>query len=470
MKQLVRLLLVAAIGLVAMTACSKDDKGGSVAVNPKALFLDWEEVATVHFSGENIAEYSISTTPKGWSEPTIDVATMTITVTAPVEGTEADETGTIRLRGRTYGGEYVHASLYVALNTAEVDYSAHPANCYLANKPNAHYTFDAMRNGNGELLETASVAIIWQTSMNMLQYLSFDAGKASFYLAADSNDATRPKSGNALIGGYDAAGNLLWSWHIWATGFDPETTALDYGNYEVMSRQLGAIDNANGSQKEILDSYGLYYQWGRKDPFIGPSTYNASRGVAMTLFDADSNTVKVKMVAADSETGNYAYTNANPTHFLTTTDKDASWMTSSVKGWNAQTKSVNDPCPYGWQVAPASAFAGLQIADDVTVADAASKYAQAYGWTLTNGTTSSFYFAAGRRLYADGLIMNFYEPTLGGRNAATEFQPWVGYNWTADGSVFAFWFNKANPTTSNLRNDLAMGYANGLSVRCVRTK
>ena len=49
MKQLVRLLLVAAIGLVAMTACSKDDKGGSVAVNPKALFLDWEEVATVHF-------------------------------------------------------------------------------------------------------------------------------------------------------------------------------------------------------------------------------------------------------------------------------------------------------------------------------------------------------------------------------------------------------------------------------------
>ena len=190
----------------------------------------------------------------------------------------------------------------------------------------------------------------------------------------------------------------------------------------------------------------------------------------MTLFDADSNTVKVKMVAADSETGNYAYTNANPTHFLTTTDKDASWMTSSVKGWNAQTKSVNDPCPYGWQVAPASAFAGLQIADDVTVSDAASKYAQAYGWTLTNGTTSSFYFAAGRRLYADGLIMNFYEPTLGSRNAATEFQPWVGYNWTADGSVFAFWFNKANPTTSNLRNDLAMGYANGLSVRCVRTK
>jgi hypothetical protein len=469
MKQLVRLLLVVAIGVVVTIACSKDDKGGSVAVNPSALFLDWGETASVHFSGDNIAEYSISATPTGWEEPVIDVATMTITVKAPAEGTEANETGTIRLRGRTHGNEYVHASLYVALNTIEVDYSAHPANCYLANKPNAHYIFDATRNGNGELLETASVAVIWQTSMNMLQYLSFNEGMASFYLVADADDPTQPKQGNALIGGYDAAGNLLWSWHIWATGFDPEASALDYGAYELMSRQLGAVENANDSQQAILDSYGVYYQWGRKDPFIGPSTYNASRGVAMTLFDAKSNTVKVKMVAADSETGNYAYTNANPTHYLTTTQKDASWLTSSVKGWSAQSKTVNDPCPYGWQVAPASVFDGLQIADDLTATDAASKYANAYGWNLTNGTTTSFFFAAGRRVYADGLIQNVYEESLN-RNVATEFQPWVGYNWTADGSVFAFWFNKANPTASNLRNDLTMGYANGMSVRCVRTK
>ncbi len=472
MKQFVRLAFVATLLMGVATACNKDDKDGTVSVNPKALFLSWGETATVAFSGENISTYSISSTPKGWEEPTIDVATMTLTVKAPAEGAEADETGTIRLRGQTHGGEFIHASLYVALNTGEVDYSAQPANCYLANKPNTQYVFDASCKGNGESIATASVSVIWQTSMNMIQYLSFVNGKASFYLAADSNDATQPKMGNALIGGYDAEGNLLWSWHIWATKFDPDATALDYGTYEVMSRQLGALKNGNSSQQEILDSYGVYYQWGRKDPFIGPSTYNASRGVAMTLFDSDSNTVKVQMVAADSETGSYAYTNSHPTHFLTTTGKEENWcrsITNEVKGWNATTKTVNDPCPYGWRVAPAAAFVGLQIADDLTVADAATKYAQAYGWNLTNGTTSSFYFGAGRRIYADGLIQNAYDDSLG-RNAATEFQPFVGYNWTADGSVFAFWFNKANPSTSSLRTDLTMGQANGMSVRCVRIK
>lgn len=474
MKVILRLLLLASLAACVATACSKDDKDGSVTLEQKALFLDWGESALVGFSGENISTYSISSYPDGWEEPTIDLTTMQVTVVAPAEGSEADETGTIRLRGMTHGGEYISASLYVALNTLDVDYSQQPANCYIANKPNAHYTFDATRKGNGEKIATHSVAIIWQTSMNMLQYLTFDEGKASFYLVADADDATLPKSGNALIGGYDAEGNLLWSWHIWAAGFDADAEALNYGDYTVMSRHLGATANSNASQEDILASYGVYYQYGRKDPFIGPSTYNASRGVARTLYDAESNTVKTVMVEADAETGNYAYTNLHPTHFLTTQEKDANWCreaTNDVKGWNYElNKSVNDPCPYGWRVAPAEAFAGLQISNDLTISNAASTYAQAYGWTLSNGTTSSFYFAAGRRLYADGLIMNFYDGELKGRNAATEFQPWVGYNWTADGKVFAFWFNKANPTSSSLRNDWTMGRANGLSVRCVREK
>jgi hypothetical protein len=51
---------------------------------------------------------------------------------------------------------------------------------------------------------------------------------------------------------------------------------------------------------------------------------------------------------------------------------------------------------------------------------------------------------------------------------ATEAQPWVGYNWTADGACFAFWFNKQNPAESNLRNDLRFSTANGMMVRCVK--
>ena len=189
----------------------------------------------------------------------------------------------------------------------------------------------------------------------------------------------------------------------------------------------------------------------------------------MSLFNGDMDVVQVLAVPAE-EGGNYAYTNANPLHFITVTDKNGSWdqnITSEVRGWNTPNKSVNDPCPYGWRVAPAAAFEGLTIEDDLTTTDAATKYAEQYGWTLEKNGVKSFYFAGGRRVYADALIQNVFDESLT-RNAATEAQPWVGYNWTADGEAFCFWFNKEQPTTSGLRTNLKFSTANGMMVRCVK--
>ena len=185
----------------------------------------------------------------------------------------------------------------------------------------------------------------------------------------------------------------------------------------------------------------------------------------------ENNWSKIRGVEATAETGNYAYTNAHPMHFITVKDKNAAWnqsITTEVKGWeNTQQKSVNDPCPYGWRVAPAEAFEGLTISDDLTATDASTKYAEQYGWTLKKNEVESFYFAGGRRVYADALIQNVFDESLT-RNVATEAQPWVGYNWTAEGKVFAFWFNKQTPAESSLRNDLKFSTANGMMVRCVK--
>lgn len=472
MKHIVHILGVVCGLMLLTTACSDKDEAGSISWNQKALFMHWGEEATVSFSGFNISSYSIASVPEGWDTPKIDAQSLTATIVAPAEDSGAAATGTIRLRGLTTGGEYIHSSLYVALNALEVDYTAQPANCYIANKPNAYYRFDAMRKGNGEQIATARVAVIWQTSMNQVQYLTFNDGECAFYIKAEDDDATKPKRGNVLLGAYDSADNLLWSWHVWITDMDVEGEVITNGEYELMGRQLGALACANDTPQEILDSYGVYYQLGRKDPFAGPSTYTASKGTTISLFDAESNTVTYQYPASSSETGNYSYANSHPTHFITTENKSENWcreMTNNVQGWNDTQKSVNDPCPYGWRVAPAAAFAGLTIADDLTVEDAATHYASSYGWQLTNGSASHFWFAAGRRIYLDGKIENLYNDTLV-RNIATEAQPWVGYLWASEGTIFTYWFNKANPVTSGVRNDYQLGGANGLSVRCVREK
>lgn len=467
-----KLICVVLLSAVAFAACSDDDKDGSVRWDRKSLFMTYGESVTIGVGGDNIGTYSISSVPEGWDTPEVDTKTMSVTIVAPAEpGDEVAVSGDVKLRGVTHGGETVYANLFVSLDTQEVDFSAEPANSYLANKPAALYRIDVSRNAAGKL-NTASVGVIWQPSTNFVKYLTLEQdGTATFYLSADADDESLIKEGNALIGAYDEAGNILWSWHIWAANYDAEGEALAYGDYTMMSRALGQLKNDTTDEQSILASYGLYYQWGRKDPFPGPSTYNASKGATMSLFDGDANVVTLSAVASDAETGTFAYTNSHPMHFITVSDKNSPWnpyLTNEVKGWeNTQQKSVNDPCPYGWRVAPAEAFEGLTITDDLTASDAATKYARQYGWTLAKNGVESFYFAGGRRIYADALIQNVFDESLT-RNVAVEAQPWVGYTWTAEGNSFAFWFNKQAPAESGLRNDLKLSTANGMMVRCVK--
>lgn len=476
MREILRMCLAATMTVVLAVGCGKDDKDGSVAYAQQALFMGWGETATVAFSGINIASYSVSSVPEGWETPELTTTTlpMTMTVKAPAADSGAKATGAINLRGVTHGGEIVSASLFVSLDTPEVDLCGAPANCYVANCPNAQYLFDATRKGDGTSIPTQRLAVLWQTSRNLVRYLAFEGGKASFFLAADSDDESIVNRGNALIGAFDADDNLLWSWHVWATDYDPEADALRYGDYLVMSRQLGALQNGHADKDEIWNSYGLFYQWGRKDPFVGPADWLASRGTTLTLFDGSSNTVRLSMVALDAATGTFSYTNAHPTHFITTKKDEAAWLRDgdTASGWAEGWKAVNDPCPNGWEVAPAAAFADLRIADDLAAEAAA--YERQYGWTLTDGVSPSFYFAAGRRIYADGSLQNVFDESLLVRSVADEAQPWVGYNWTTDADgrpmVFCYWFDKHDPQRSGVRNDLKLDRANGLSVRCVRKR
>ena len=281
-----------------------------------------------------------------------------------------------------------------------------------------------------------------------------------------------------MIGAYNADDELIWSWHIWATDYDPDAEGgtVDFNGYTLMNRNLGAQANDNSTTDKILASYGLYYQWGRKDPFIGPNTYQGSEGSGAPMYSGSGSRVYLKMTESSAETGTMEYAIRNPLVFITgvaDTDNDWLWSGRSDGLWSADDnvagKSVNDPCPYGWRVAPSGAFADLRIVGTPAVGDEAK-----YGWTLTDGSAESFFLGAGRRRYDNGKILNIYNPLPKVRSDAMEAQPWEGLYWTTavsddnmQAAALHFWFEKLD-TSAGIDDSAPYARANGLQVRCVK--
>ncbi len=477
MKGFARRVLALACATALAVSCNKDDASGSLSFAAPAVFVAAGERATVSYAASGVAASSlgVSGTPDGWEEPVLDVAARTITIKAPLGDTDADgkkvaESGTITLTGRAGERTAVTAKLFVA-RAATVAH-ADRSNCYLVSQPGTHHTFDALHRPDGVQLATASVEIVWQSRTGLIEYLALEDGRVSFYVPEGTDDPL--KEGNALIGAYDKRGDLLWSWHVWVADYDPEAPegVVSVDGVTMMRRNLGALGSANGTSEDILASYGLYYQWGRKEPFIGPNTYQASQGASAAMYNGKSRRVYLTTEASDAKTGTQEYAVRHPLTFLTA-EKDADWCAESGAVRWAQTKTVYDPCPAGWRVADPSAFAGWTIAEPLDGADAADRYADKFGWQLERNGVQALFIGAGYRLYLDGKINNIYD-NLPVRNAAMDMQPWTGYYWTTEAasagvaSAFYFWFNKSDVPGSGVHNGEAMGRANGMPVRCVK--
>lgn len=472
----IRLVLMFAVAATLSVSCSKDDSSGRLKLNQSALFV--EELGateTVGFTASGVSSISIANLPGGW-EAEADLATGTLRVTAPsVIDEEHVESGNLILTGHSVEGANVSATLYVAIASTK-DLSAEQSNCFVLTQPNTNYSFDATRRGeSSETMPTAEVKIVWQTTTGLLQYLNLRDGKVSFYVGADEDDDSKIETGNVLLGAYDAAGSLLWTWHLWITDFDPAGKAVTLANgTTVMGCNLGAMNNANSTTDEILESYGLYYQWGRKEPFIGPSEYNFSMGSSEAMYDGDSKRVYNSFDETDASKGTAEYAAAHPLSFLLGVEESRyDWLYASHSDalWSSSAKSVNDPCPKGWRVPSSDAFAGLTIADK---SGAASDYEEKYGWELTDGSATTLFMGAGRRVYTDGKFQNVYNPLPESRNGALEAQPWEGLYWTSDAltdtksAAFYFYFNKQDVASSAVVPSAAHYRANGMTVRCVK--
>ena len=296
--------------------------------------------------------------------------------------------------------------------------------CYIA-RTGGVYKFDASVKGNGggdgvsdyianyglAIEDGAFAELLWESRHDGDKTMSREIiDGAPIYRGGDVTFSTGRSEGNAVIAVKDGA--ILWSWHIWYP--EAEVAGLNSKTvYEVMIMILGAMHNTPGD----VGSYGLLYQWGRKDPFpAAPTLTGTTATVGAPIYDGDNNEIKITNSSQSSTAdNNLAFAIANPTvclsnyaQFNTSRDwlqadmsNDALW--GNPKGaernetndfLNKGAKSFYDPCPVGWRVPPADVFRNFTasggyawVIDDFDIADISGDGAKSladydYGWTF----------------------------------------------------------------------------------------
>lgn len=296
----------------------------------------------------------------------------------------------------------------------------------------------------GRYSKVDAVKLIWQTSNNLIT-VSHGQGMIS----VKPNEAGT--SGNALIGAYDEAGDMLWSWHIWVTPYagivnDNETNVLvgtlhTYNNQVWMDRNLGALNTLTPAVPELM------YQWGRKDPFLKDQMYTADG----SSFSFSTNAIPVDPFLSSVKAPTTFYTRSNA----------GSWYgdAGQIEGlWQDNIKTVFDPCPYGWRVPQNGSWNGFKqnVNFFTWYFDRYSEY--------TGAGQKVIYRLGGKIQYGDGSLQPLRT---------------YGYLWSstrAEGTDNAYsLYHESKPASGNLSNGVVdpnrlQSQAFGFSVRCVKIK
>lgn len=293
----------------------------------------------------------------------------------------------------------------VKINTDKTDdrVLATPSNCYVL-KSGASLVFDPYDrreksrgydyldyktyvNKNDPAKTIKRVDVLWQTKYNGKLAIGDNTSSKLVYL--DENDlvhVTAGGEGNAVIAGYNASGTIVWSWHIWVNDDTPAQLSkavtyttypwdnnqiYGYGNaagkprvagFPFMSCNLGAMNNNIGA-----DACGLFYQWGRKDPFpqkrefsnLNFEQYTYANGIEK-VYDASGTLIALGnpttgisdsglfgTVVTNAQVGTIEYVIQHPTTFIAGTKRLGCWY----GGWEPPqeqggTEATNNPDSY----------------------------------------------------------------------------------------------------------------------------
>ena len=234
-----------------------------------------------------------------------------------------------------------------------LDSAGDGTNCFMVTNSDRYYRFTPSLNyGNGNFTSgmaqangtPVSAKLLWQDARSLIQDVQFVNNQIRFKVNGIS--------GNALIAALNSNNEVVWSWHIWVTNYDPNSGGLITTNdgQLAMNRNLGAIQAASRQYSQESGAYGLYYQWGRKNPFL------VKHQDYSPLYDINNN--RVYWPTSPTSTS-AARTVSHPMEFKNigsgngiaggTTGTLASCPNRTWWGVNSN-KTAYDPCPRGYRV------------------------------------------------------------------------------------------------------------------------
>ena len=354
--------------------------------------------------------------------------------------------------------------------------------------------------------------LLWTDNADLASQLKVNLDKVNGLLAVKSEGAAE---GNAVIALYNSKtagnGDILWSWHVWVTGYNPNmldggTAALGvaprsantaipvvggqvhtYGtkfqlvngtSRVIMDRNLGATKTyyaAPAANDATADqAFGMSYQWGRKDPFprAQGSTIDASTASASTIpIYGPDGTMPVTMQTNDIMTilngaNTLDYAVKNPLTFIYNSAIPYDWYATTSVNQNSALwgdggpKSPYDPCPKGWRIAPNGTWSDFTRSQSSPangtfpyyinggIVEGGRQYYPTNGRLYNNQV---WYPAAGCRSYASGALVDV------GNN---------GYSWSSSVSSISGLYLYFASLSLNPANTAYRTY--GLQVRCIQ--
>ena len=294
------------------------------------------------------------------------------------------------------------------LSAAKVDdlSAAGTANCYVVPAP-GNYAFSAKVRGNGagdaatagfapaiEITDGMTADWLWTDSEGLVSEIDLDKESGEIVFTVGEG------KGNALVALMQEDA-VVWSWHIWVTDA-PQTMAYENGAV-FMDRNLGAVGTTVGG----TDAYGMYYQWGRKDPFY----WGTKTSTSTTPFDEVKELTVVNPAYAGLTWGfsKAAVTSevaaANPmTFYNNTVGTGYNWLAKPSANLWGEAKTLSDPCPPGYKVPDIDAWENLSSGRDYI--DGVSAWdVDNYGVTYTYNGQTAWYPGQGYRMYSSGAIV-----------------------------------------------------------------
>ncbi|MDE7413615.1 MAG: fimbrillin family protein [Muribaculaceae bacterium] len=271
-----------------------------------------------------------------------------------------------------------------AVNTASYTASTHRAHTlktftnHLGNALTSPYIY----NNSGCTPKDA--VLIWEDELNLIRNARLSSDGKSVIFDVPENTI---RQGNALIAVRDNNENVMWSWQIWVTDFNPASDLVDIPvsgkNYSLWTENLGNVVGGDKTRFPECSVYvrftqtdvpegmepltktvtvnqtgvtittpdcNTFYQWGRKDPMMSSvkQWYNASHKEITVLPTVDATTIAssdlVKSFILSPQiffTGSHSSTDPVDYPYINL------W---NVNYNNSNVKSIYDPSPAGYVV------------------------------------------------------------------------------------------------------------------------